>query len=382
MVFDLFLQELEMSIFNVFRGQFIDVIDWTEQSQNDILAYRFPRYNNEIKMGAKLIVREGQNALFVNEGVLSDIFVNPGTYTLTTQNLPILSSLKAWKYDFNSPFKAEVYFISMRQWTDQKWGTQNPVMLRDPEFGPVRVRAFGSYSFHVSDPATFLKQLVVTDPMFEAFEISNQLRNTIISRFVDAMGQAKIAVLDLAGNYDKISKVALEVIRPDLAALGLSLTSFLIENISLPPEVEAALDQRTKMGVLGDLNKYTQLKTAEAIGDAAKNQGGMAGLGSGIAAGSALADQMRNAMNAPQQSAYPQQMPPPIPGTQALAFFLAIAGQRQGPFDTNTLASKANDGTLTRATLTWRQGMPNWLPADQIPELTSLFAAVPPPIPQ
>ena len=155
-----------MAIFDVFRGQFIDIIEWTEPSQNDILAYRFPRHNNEIKMGAKLVVREGQNALFVNEGVLSDIFTNAGTYTLTTQNLPILSTLKGWKYGFNSPFKAEVYFISMRQWTDQKWGTQNPIMLRDPEFGPVRVRAFGSYAFHVADPATFLKQLVVTDPMF------------------------------------------------------------------------------------------------------------------------------------------------------------------------------------------------------------------------
>ncbi len=285
-----------MSIFNVFRGQFIDIVEWTEPTQNDILAYRFPRANNEIKMGAKLVVREGQTALFVNEGQLTDIFLNPGTYTLTTENLPILSTLKGWKYGFNSPFKAEVYFISMRQWTDQKWGTQNPIMMRDPEFGPVRVRAFGSYAFHVADPATFLKQLVVTDPMFEAFEISNQLRNTIVSRFVDSLGTAKIAVLDLAGNYDKISKVALEVIKPDLAALGLSLTSFLIENISLPPEVEQALDQRTKMGVLGDLNKYTQFQTAQAIGDAAKNPNGMSGLGTGIAAGAAMADQMRNAM--------------------------------------------------------------------------------------
>jgi membrane protease subunit (stomatin/prohibitin family) len=379
-----------MALFDVFRGQFIDIIEWTEPSQNDILAYRFPRHNNEIKMGAKLVVREGQAALFVNEGVLSDIFLNAGTYTLTTQNLPILSTLKGWKYGFNSPFKAEVYFISMRQFTDQKWGTQNPIMLRDPEFGPVRVRAFGSYAFHVADPATFLKQLVVTDPMFEAFEISNQLRNTIISRFVDAMGQAKIAVLDLAGNYDKISKVAGEVIKPDLASFGLALTSFLIENISLPPEVEQALDQRTKMGVLGDLSKYTQYKTAEAIGDAAKNQGGMAGLGSGIAAGAALADQMRNSMNprpsgadAPVGSSAgavpPPIAPPPIP--QALSFFLAINGQQQGPFDLPTLQTKARDRSLTPATLVWRAGMPNWLPADQVPDLNTAFATVPPPIP-
>jgi membrane protease subunit (stomatin/prohibitin family) len=314
-------------------------------------------------MGAKLVVREGQSALFVNEGQLSDIFINAGTYTLSTQNLPILSTLKGWKYGFNSPFKAEVYFISMRQWTDQKWGTQNPIMLRDPEFGPVRVRAFGSYAFHVADPATFLKQLVVTDPSFEAFEISNQLRNTIVSRLVDAMGQAKTPVLDLAGNYDKISKVAGEVIKPDLAALGLSLTSFLIENISLPPEVEQALDQRTKMGVLGDMGKYTQYRTAEAIGDAAKNPSGMSGLGSGIAAGAAMADQMRAAMGAAAagSAAPPPIAPPPIP--QAASFFIAVNGQQQGPFDVGTLAGKARDGSLTRATLVWRQGMANWTPA-------------------
>ena len=370
-----------MAIFDLIRGQFIDIIEWNEPSQNDILAYRFPRHNNEIKMGAKLVVREGQAALFVNEGVLSDIFTTAGTYTLSTQNLPMLSTLKGWKYGFNSPFKAEVYFISMRQWTDQKWGTQNPIMMRDQDFGVVRVRAFGSYAFHVSDPATFLKQLVVTDPMFEAFEISNQLRNTIVSRFVDAIGQAKIAVLDLAGNYDKIAKVAHEVIRPDLARLGLALTRFLIENISLPPEVEQALDQRTKMGVLGDLNKYTQYKTAEAIGDAAKNQGGMAGLGSGIAAGAALADQMRNAMAGQQAPvAGAPAMPPPIP--QAASYFIAVNGQQQGPFDANTLAVKAREGVFTRTTLVWKQGMPNWLPAEQVADLAAAFAAVPPPIPK
>jgi membrane protease subunit (stomatin/prohibitin family) len=373
-------EEQDMSIFNVFRGQFIDIIEWTEPSQNDILAYRFPRLNNEIKMGAKLVVREGQAALFVNEGQLSDIFLNAGTYTLTTQNLPILSTLKGWKYGFNSPFKAEVYFISMRQWTDQKWGTQNPIMMRDAEFGAVRVRAFGSYSFHVADPATFLKQLVVTDPSFEAFEISNQLRNTIVSRFVDAIGQSKIAVLDLAGNYDKISKVALEVIKPDLAALGLSLTSFLIENISLPPEVEQALDQRTKMGVLGDMSKYTQYRTAEAIGDAAKNPSGMSGLGAGIAAGSALADQMRAAMSPVSHGTpSPNSAPPPLP--QAAAYFVAINGQQQGPLDVAALSAKVRDGAVSRGTLVWKQGMSNWTPAGQVAELSEIFGSVPPPLP-
>ena len=369
-------KETPMSIFNILKGQFIDIIEWNEPSQNDILCYRFPRQNNEIKMGAKLIVREGQVALFLNEGQLSDIFLNPGTFTLTTQNLPILSDIKGWKYGFNSPFKAEVYFLSMRQWTDQKWGTQNPIMMRDPEFGPVRVRAFGSYAFHISDPGTFLKQLVVTDPLFETYEISNQLRNVIVSRFVDSIGQAKIAVLDLAGNYDKISKVALEVIKPDLATLGLALTTFLIENISLPPEVEAALDQRTKMGVLGDMNKYTQYQTANAIGDAAKNPSGMSGLGAGLATGQIMADQMRNSMNPPSNA---NNAPPPLP-TQS-QYYVAINNAQQGPFDPATLAAKAKDGSFTRTTLVWKQGMPAWTPAESVPDLAPLFASMPPPLP-
>src|SRR5271165_3175249 len=196
-----------MSLLDKIRGEFIDIIEWTEPSHNEILAYRFPRYDNEIKMGAKLTVREGQAAAFVNEGQLADVF-GPGMYTLETQNMPILATLKGWKYGFHSPFKAEVYFISMRQWTDLKWGTQNPIMLRDPEFGPVRVRAFGTYAMHVSDPATFLRQLVVTDPAFETYDVTNQLRNAIVSRFTDALGQMKVPILDLAGNYQKMGVAA------------------------------------------------------------------------------------------------------------------------------------------------------------------------------
>src|SRR6516164_3001179 len=240
-----------MGLWDKLKGELIDIIEWTEPSNNDLLAYRFPRYDNEIKMGAKLTVREGQNAAFVNEGQLADVY-KPGTYTLETQNMPILTTIRGWKYGFHSPFKAEVYFISMRNWTDLKWGTQNPIMLRDPEFGPVRIRAFGTYAMHVSDPATFLKQLVATDPAFETYEVTNQLRNVIVSRFVDVIGQSKIQVLELAGNYEKIASLALQKIGPELAGMGLALTGFYVENISLPPEVEKVLDKRTEMGVLGD----------------------------------------------------------------------------------------------------------------------------------
>ncbi len=364
-----------MSLWDKLRGELIDIIEWTEPAQNEILAYRFPRLNNEIKMGAKLTVREGQAACFVNEGQLADVY-KPGMYTLHTENMPILSTLKGWKYGFSSPFKAEVYFISTRQWTDQKWGTQNPIMIRDPEFGPVRVRAFGTYAMHVSDPGVFLKQLVATDPSFETWEIANQLRNVIVSRFVDAVGQAKIAVLDLAGNYDTISKVVQDRIRGDLASMGLALTQFFIENISLPPEVEQALDKRTQMGVLGNLDQYAKYQAATAIPDAAKNPGGLAGAGMGLAAGVAMGGQMAGALAG---AAQPTPAPPPLPQT---GFFVGVGGQQQGPFEAAALGARVRDGSLTRTTLVWRQGMPGWVAADTVPELQALFAAAPPPLPK
>ena len=352
-----------MGLIDKFQSEFIDIIEWTESPQSDVLAWRFPRYHNEIKMGAKLVVREGQNAVLVNEGRLADVYP-PGTYTLSTHNMPILTTLMGWKYGFNSPFKAEVYFIAMRQWTDRKWGTQNPIMMRESEFGMVRLRAFGTYAFHVADPQVFLKQLVATDPSLESYEVSNQLRDTIASRFADVIGTAKIPALDLAGNYDRISRVALETIRPDLAMLGLALTLFYIENISLPPEVEKAIDTRTKMGVLGDMNQYARYQSATAIDDAAKNPGGAAGAGLGIGAGIALGQQMTAA--------------PPLPGT----FFVAANNTQTGPFDMAALAAKVRDGSLTRETLVWRQGMAEWAAAGGVPELQALFAATPPPLPK
>jgi membrane protease subunit (stomatin/prohibitin family) len=362
-----------MGLLDKLRGEFIDIIEWTEPNQSDILCYRFPRYNNEIKMGAKLTVREGQNAVFVNEGQIADVFT-PGMYTLETSNLPILSTIKGWKYGFDSPFKAEVYFVGTKQRTDLKWGTQNPILLRDPEFGPVRVRAFGTYAMHVSDAGTFLKQLVSTDPSFEVYEIANQLRNTIVARFVDVIGQAKLPVLDMAGNYEKVADLALERIRPDLAKMGIALTAFYVENISVPPEVEQAIDTRTKIGVTGDLRRYTEYQTGTAIGDAAKNPGGVAGIGAGLGAGVVMANQMSEAMRGVGSGG-----PPPLP---ASGFFLGIDGKQAGPFDLATLTQKARDGVLTRATLVWKPGMANWAAADNVPELKDLLATVPPPLPK
>ncbi|HET6573716.1 MAG TPA: SPFH domain-containing protein [Fimbriiglobus sp.] len=364
-----------MGLWDRITGEFIDIIEWTEPSQNEILAYRFTRYKNEIKNGAQLIVREGQAAAFVKEGQLADV-KEPGKYTLDTNNFPILSTILGWKYGFESPFKSEVYFISTRQWTDQKWGTQNPVMTRDAEFGPVRLRAFGSYAFKITEPGTFLKELVATDPSFEAFEVTNQFRNVIVSRFVDVVASSKIAVLDLAGNYEKVSKLALDRIAPELDKMGVSLTQFFVENISLPPEVEAALDKRTQMGVLGDLSRYTQYQTAEAIRDAAQNPSGVAGAGVGLGAGVSIGQAMAGAMTgaAPGTSS-----PPPLPGV--VRFHVALNGQPAGPFDAAALDTKIRDGSVSRSTLVWKPGMAQWAAAESVDELKPLFAAAPPPLP-
>jgi membrane protease subunit (stomatin/prohibitin family) len=377
-----------MSVWDKLRGELIDIIEWTEPSGSELLAYRFPRYNNEIKMGAKLTVREGQAAAFVNEGQLADVY-KPGMYTLQTENMPILSTLKGWKYGFNSPFKAEVYFISTKQWTDLKWGTQNPVMLRDPEFGPVRLRAFGTYAMRVSDPGTFLKQLVATDPSFETFDIANQLRNMIVSRFVDVVGQAKMPVLELAGNYEKLGKLAQDRLSAEVTAMGLTLTQFYIENISLPPEVEQALDTRTKMGVLGNLDQFAKYQTAEAVRDAAQNPGGIAGAGAGIGAGVAIGQQMAGALGGAGGAAAPAAAapaapvkPPPMPMMTVVGYFVGVGGQQSGPFDLQTIGDRVRDGSVTRQTLVWKPGMAGWQAADTVDELQSLFARMPPPLPK
>jgi membrane protease subunit (stomatin/prohibitin family) len=370
-----------MSLWDKLTREFIDIIEWTEPSQNEILAYRFPRSDNEIKNGAKLIVREGQSAAFVKEGQLADV-KTPGLYTLDTHNMPILSKILGWKYGFESPFKCEVYFVSTRQWTDQKWGTQNPVMMRDPEFGPVRVRAFGTYAFKVIDPGTFLRECVSTDPMFETFEIANQFRNAIVSRFVDTLGSQQIPLLDLVGNYERVSKLALDRISPELAKMGIALTQFFVENVSLPPEVEAALDKRTQMGVLGNLDQYAKFQSAEAIRDAAKNPGGMAGLGVGIGAGAAIGQQVGAAL-AGAAGANPvtsQSLAPPIP--LAVTFHVAINGAQAGPFDIPTILKKVQAGEVTRGSLVWKPGMAGWAAADSVAELSDLFKNVPPPLPK
>lgn len=362
-----------MGIFDKIRHELIDIIDWTDDS-GDTLVWRFPRYDNEIKYGAKLVVRESQSAAFINEGKLADVF-GPGTYTLQTQNLPILSTLKGWKYGFESPFKAEVYFVSTRTVTDRKWGTKNPIMLRDAEFGLVRLRAFGTFAIRVSDPAAFLRQVAGTESRFTVEQIEDQLRDLLVARFADSLGSAKIAAIDLAGNYDRIGRMVAAQIQPDFTAFGLQIVNLLVENISLPPEVEAAMDKRTSMGVIGNMQTFSQYEAASAIPAAAANPGGLAGAGAGIAVGYAMGNQMAAGMSGLQSPA----APPPLP--VGISYFVAIDGKQAGPFPADELARKVSQGQLTRDTLVWKNGMSAWQKAGSIQELTNLFAAVPPAIP-
>src|ERR671913_2084973 len=282
-------------------SQFIEVIEWLDDSPNTLL-YRFPVKDQEIKNGAQLIVRESQAAVFVFEGQIADQFP-PGRYTIDGGNTPILSKLGAWMYGFNSPFKAEVYFVNTKQFTDLKWGTPNPVMMRDTDFGMVRLRAFGIYSMRVSDPQAFIKEVAGTNAHFVTEDIQGQLKRTLVSGFSDALAESKIAALDLASNYDELSKFVRSKLADEFKSYGLELTKYLIENISLPQEVETAMDKRTSMGVIGDVGRYAQFQAADAMRDAAQNPSGGAGLGAGLGAGFAIGNAMAGAMtNAMNQS--------------------------------------------------------------------------------
>jgi membrane protease subunit (stomatin/prohibitin family) len=367
-----------MGIFDKLKGELIDIIEWLDPS-NDIMLYRFERYHNEIKYHARLVVRESQVAVFVSEGQVADVF-QPGMYTLETKNLPILTTLKGWKYGFNSPFKAEVYFANTKNFTDRKWGTKNPVMLRDPEFGPIRLRAFGNYSVRIKDPVKVIKEIAGTDARFTTEEITEQLKNIIITRFSDALAESKIPAIDMSAQYDELSKLLQEKISPEYNEYGLELTKFLVENISFPPEVEEAIDKRNSMGVIGNLQNYMQYQAANSLEAAAKNPGGTAGEGIGLGMGFAMANQMVGMFQ--QKQAPPGAVPPPLPG--AVQFYAVISGTQAGPFTMDVLQQMIQQKTLTRDTLVWKQGMAAWVKAAEVAELAALFTAAaqgPPPIP-
>lgn len=356
-----------MGLFDWIFGQFIDVIEWTDDS-SDTMVYRFNRQGNEIKYGAKLTVRESQVAVFVNEGEIADI-LTPGIYELETNNIPILTSLQHWDHGFNSPFKAEVYFVNTKRFTDLKWGTKNPIMLRDPEFSMVRLRAFGTYEIRVTDPKVFLNEIVGTDGHFTTDEIESQLTNHILSKFATILGENKIPVLDLAANYTAFGEYITQRIAPSIKEYGLELTHMLVENISLPDEVEKALDTRTSRELTGDLQKHIQYQSGQALGN---SEGGgmsdMVGMGAGIAMGQQIAEGMK------QDSS--SATPPPLPDAQM--YYIAFNGESKGPFNLSTVKSYIRNRTLLKETLVWTKSMDGWKEAGVA--LKELFENTPPPL--
>lgn len=365
-----------MSLWEKVTAELLDIIEWSDDSP-DTMVWRFPRFENEIKYGAQLIVRQAQAAVFVDRGKIADVFA-PGQHSLTTKNLPVLSTLLGWKYGFHSPFKAEVYFVNTRNFTSLKWGTKNPVMLRDQEFGPVRLRSYGTYVVRVSDPAKFIEEIVGTGGHFTLDEISEQLRNLIVSRFADALGGSGIPLLDLAANYTELSALLTEQIAPEFLEYGLEVTKLLIENISLPLEVEAALDKKSSMGIIGNLDDFARFQAANAMEAAAGNPGGDASAGVGMGIGFAMANQFGKILASPQGA--PQNAPPSLPGTALDIYYIGRNGIKSGPFDLQNINAEISAGTVTRETLLWKQGMPAWEKADSFSEFQSLFQITPPPL--
>ncbi len=364
-----------MGIFDFLSGEFIDVIHWVDGTR-DTMVWRFEREGHEIKYGAKLTVREGQSAVFVHEGQLADVFT-PGLYLLETNNMPIMTTLQHWDHGFRSPFKSEIYFVATRRFTDLKWGTKNPVILRDPEFGPTRLRAFGTYSVKVTDPGLFLTEIVGTDGEFTQDEISFQIRNIIVQEFSRAIAQSGIPVLDMAANTAELGKVVAQAISANVAAYGLTIPELYIENISLPPAVEAALDKRTSMGVVGDLDRYTQFATAEALqkgGDASS------GIGAGVGAGLGMAMGAQMAQRGPW-GAVPSSVASPPPPPVEHVWHIAEGGETTGPFSKAAMGRMASEGKLTRESYVWTQGQDGWLRAEDVDELARLFTVLPPPPP-
>ncbi len=370
-----------MGIFDFLSGEFIDVIHWVDDTR-DTMVWRFEREGHEIKYGAKLTVREGQAAVFVHEGQLADVFT-PGLYILETNNMPIMTTLQHWDHGFKSPFKSEIYFVNTTRFNDLKWGTKNPIMLRDPEFGPTRIRAYGTYTVRVSDPAMFLTEIVGTDGEFTMDEISYQIRNIIVQEFSRVISGSGIPVLDMAANTADLGKMIAAEISQIVAAYGLSIPEFYIENISLPPAVEEALDKRTSMGLAGDLGKFTQYSAAEAMTAAAKNPGGGGGMGAGLGAGMgmAMASQMMQGPWGAVPATQPAAAAPPPPPPVEKVWHVAEGGETKGPFSKAALGRMAAAGSLARDTFVWTAGQDGWMQAEDVQELAQLFTILPPPPP-
>ncbi|MBE3639381.1 SPFH domain-containing protein [Mangrovicoccus algicola] len=367
-------------MFSFLTGEFIDVIDWVDDTR-DTMVWRFERHGHAIKYGAKLTVREGQTAVFVHEGQMADVFT-PGLYMLETNNMPVMTTLQHWDHGFRSPFKSEVYFVATTRFNGLKWGTKNPLMMRDPEFGPVRLRAYGTYSIRVKDAARFMTEIVGTDGEFTADEISFQIRNIIVQEFSRVAAGSGIPVLDMAANTAEFGRLMAERIAPTLEGYGLDMPELYVENISLPAAVEAALDKRSAMGVIGDLAAYQHYSAAEAMTAAAATPHSAMGAGIGMGMGMGMGSQMAQGPwgarpAAPAQAAPPPPPPPPVEHV----WHLAENGQTTGPFSKARLGRMVTEGGLRRDTLVWTQGQDGWKRAEEVTELAQLFTVMPPPPP-
>lgn len=365
------------------KAQFLDVIQWVNEG-SDTVVYRFPIHQQAITDGSKLTVREGQAAVFLNEGKMSDVF-GPGTYELNTRNAPIAAFFASIKYGLNTPYKGDIFFVSTRQFTDQKWGTPNPIPIRDKDLGVVRIRAFGNYAWRVTDPAAFLRELVGAAQLFTTDEINGQLKRKLVSALADTIGESKIALFDLVAQYMDLG----DAMRQRLTGwfqenYGITLTDFVVENISVPPEVEKMIDKRSQMGLVGDMNAYTQMQAADAMRAAAERGGGgspFMAAGMGMAMGGVMGQQMAQAMQPGQPPFNPQAGfgPPPAPNANP-RFHYSGPGAGQGEYGAEEIAGfiKANPGAQH---MVWANGWPQWRPWSEVPELSRLASAGPPPRP-
>jgi membrane protease subunit (stomatin/prohibitin family) len=314
-----------VSLISFLSKQFIGVIEWNEP-QDGILAYRYPMQDLEIQSGGQLTVSESQVAAFVNEGKIADVF-GPGLHTLNTRNLPLLTDLMNWDKDFESPFKSEVYFFSTRLQIDQKWGTATPITIRDKEFGAVRLRCFGIYSYRIADPKVFFNQVSGTRECYFAADLEGQLRDSILANMTSAFANSNLPFLDLTANQALLAEKIAEQMKPNFAALGLELNQFVVENISLPDELAKVLDQRIGMSMVGDVNRYTQYAAAESLDLAAANTGGGAGVGMGLGAGAAVAQVLSSSLR-PVAVATPVAVAPaPAPAASADTKFCIDCGK-------------------------------------------------------
>jgi len=350
-----------MGLIEKLRAEFVDVVEWLDDVPQT-LVWRFPRYHNQIKNGAKLVVRPGQVAIFVSGGKIADVF-EPGTHVLETKNLPLLSTLQGWKYGFDSPFKAEVCFVATRQVADLKWGTPNPVIVRDPGLGPVRVRAFGTFTLKARDPRRLLTELVGSDATFVADEVTTLVRSIIVNAFAELVGTTATSVVDLAASYPALSeRLRRAVVERIDDEYGLDVPQLYLVNVSVPSEVEEALDARSSRAAVGDVDGYRQYQLGRATPVAAANPaGGLAAAGVGLGMGMAYVQGGSSAT------------PPPIPG-----WHVAEQGRSVGPLDFAALAAEIAAGRVSRETLVWTAGMAAWEPASRVTALQALF---PPPLP-